>query len=352
MKLNTMTTVSTVLFLSIACNKAKFDSIDKTKSLQKKKEAAALPAPSEKPAPTTTPSPIGASPIGASPITTSTVTGEPGTAHAPVVDLIVTTPANMLKTGGEKIQATAKITGSTDVPSVTWTIAGPAGKTDIGSIDQNGVYTSPAKNDKEFPVTITATLKKDPKVKASTGINILPKDQIFASCTQGSMTFPILAQVYSVPTSTAHIPNYSEASEATKVTTVCMEQYAVEPRNFSEGFPNLNNFIEYFSLQTSTILIAPADGSYTFQLNSDDGSRLAIDGKEVIDNDGQHQAYGSGPDESLKVGMKEVTLTLKKGDHPLTLNYFQGPKLRIALVLKWKTPGSANFVYVPRDNFK
>ena len=347
MKLNTMTTVSTVLFLSIACNKAKFDSIDKTKSLQKKKEAAALPAPSEKPAPTTTPSPIGASPI-----TTSTVTGEPGTAHAPVVDLIVTTPANMLKTGGEKIQATAKITGSTDVPSVTWTIAGPAGKTDIGSIDQNGVYTSPAKNDKEFPVTITATLKKDPKVKASTGINILPKDQIFASCTQGSMTFPILAQVYSVPTSTAHIPNYSEASEATKVTTVCMEQYAVEPRNFSEGFPNLNNFIEYFSLQTSTILIAPADGSYTFQLNSDDGSRLAIDGKEVIDNDGQHQAYGSGPDESLKVGMKEVTLTLKKGDHPLTLNYFQGPKLRIALVLKWKTPGSANFVYVPRDNFK
>lgn len=343
MKLTRTIHAGVFLFLSVACNKAKFDSSGKSKQLPKKPEAAAIPATPDKPAP---------SPIAPSPIATSPIIGEQGTAQATVIELIVTTPANTLKAGGEKIQATAKIKDSADVPSVTWTIKGPAGKTDLGSIHQNGVYTSPATNDKEFPVTITATLKKDPKVKASTVINVLPKDQLFASCTKGSITFPILAQVYSVPTTTAHIPNYSHPAEATKVTTVCMDQYAVEPRNFSEGFPNLKNFIEYFSLQTSTILVVPSDGSYTLQLNSDDGSRLAIDGQEVIDNDGQHQAYGSGPDDSLKVGLKEVTLTLKKGDHPLTLNYFQGPKFRIALVLKWKTPGSANFVYVPRESFK
>lgn len=323
---------SVLLFLSIACNKTAFDGSDKTKKVPIKQEERTVTAPNN--------------------VATSDITADTGSAPMKVVELLVSTPSNMLKAGGEKLQATAKIKDSDEAPSVLWTIQGFSGKKDIGSIDANGVYTSPATNDKEFPVTITATLRTDPKVTASTSIQILPKDQIFATCTQGSVTFPIIAQVYSVPNTTTHVPNYDNPAEATKVSTVCMDKYAVEPRDFSEGFPNLKNFIEFFSLQTSTTLIIPADGSYVFQLNSDDGSRLSIDGKEVIDNDGQHQAYGPGPDESLTVGRKEVTLTLKKGDHPLVLNYFQGPKYRIALVLKWKTPGATDFVYVPRESFK
>ncbi|RYZ54011.1 MAG: hypothetical protein EOP07_16790 [Proteobacteria bacterium] len=337
MKLNTVVCASFFITLSLACNKAKFDSLEKSKQIQAKQESPQIPATMEnKP----------------SPITNGSVTAETGTVTAVSTVLVVSTPANMIKAGGERMQASAKIIDSTEVPVVTWTISGPAGKADIGSIDQNGVYTSPANNDVAFPLVITATLKRDTKITGATTLSVLPKEVIFASCTQNSMTFPILAEVYSIPTSTTHIPDYANAAQAKKVTTVCMEKYAVEPRNFSEGFPNVANLFEYFSLKTKTTLVVPADGTYVLQLNSDDGARLAIDGKEVIDNDGLHQAYGPGPDESQTLGRKEVTLTLKKGDHPLTLNYFQGPKYRIALVLKWKTPGSSSFVYIPRDSFK
>jgi hypothetical protein len=343
MKLNTVVCTTLFIALSLACNKAKFDSLEKSKKIQAKQESPPVPATPE-PLPNPIPNP--------NPISSDNVTPENGTVTAISTVLVVTTPANMIKAGGERMEATAKIVDSSEVPQVTWSVRGPEGKSDIGSIDQNGVYTSPATNDKAFPVVITATLKRDPKVTGSTTLNVQPKEVIFASCTQNSMTFPILAEVYSIPNTTNRIPDYNNAAQAKKITTVCMEKYAVEPRNFSEGFPNVPNLFEYFSLKTKTTLVVPADGTYVLQLNSDDGARLAIDGKEVIDNDGVHQAFGPGPDESKAVGMKEVTLTLKKGEHPLTLNYFQGPKYRIALVLKWKTPGASSFVYIPRDSFK
>jgi len=53
------------------------------------------------------------------------------------------------------------------------------------------------------------------------------------------------------------------------------------------------------------------DGKQTFVLNSDDGSRLLIDGKEVINNDGLH-----GP------GGKTGEATLTKGAHAIVVEYF------------------------------
>ncbi|MFM2138987.1 MAG: hypothetical protein RJA57_1294 [Bacteroidota bacterium] len=57
---------------------------------------------------------------------------------------------------------------------------------------------------------------------------------------------------------------------------------------------------------------ATKDALYTFYLNSDDGSRLFIDGREVINHDGFH-----GNDE------KEGAAALKKGYHRLRVDYFQ-----------------------------
>jgi beta-glucosidase len=45
---------------------------------------------------------------------------------------------------------------------------------------------------------------------------------------------------------------------------------------------------EYFSARWTGYLIAPKSGEYTFELSSDDGSRLFIDDKLVIDNWGDH----------------------------------------------------------------
>lgn len=53
-------------------------------------------------------------------------------------------------------------------------------------------------------------------------------------------------------------------------------------------------------------------GEYTFYLTSDDGSRLTIDGKVVVDNDGLH-----GPEE------KNGRITLTRGKHPVTIHFFE-----------------------------
>lgn len=57
---------------------------------------------------------------------------------------------------------------------------------------------------------------------------------------------------------------------------------------------------------------AERDGEYRFQLGSDDGSRLEIDGKTVVDNDGVH---------AMRWHQGAVKLT--KGAHKVTVAFFQ-----------------------------
>lgn len=68
-------------------------------------------------------------------------------------------------------------------------------------------------------------------------------------------------------------------------------------------------------------------GQYTFRLASDDGSRLFIDGKRVIDNDGVHP-----------VQERETSLRLNEGIHEIRVDWFEksgGEELR----LDWAGPG-------------
>lgn len=68
-------------------------------------------------------------------------------------------------------------------------------------------------------------------------------------------------------------------------------------------------------------------GIYTFHLLSNDGSKLYVNGKELINNDGLH-------------GAKEVSgkIALKSGAYPIKLMYFQAGGTR-ALRLSWQGPG-------------
>ncbi|MCR5131936.1 MAG: family 20 glycosylhydrolase [Prevotella sp.] len=61
----------------------------------------------------------------------------------------------------------------------------------------------------------------------------------------------------------------------------------------------------------SGFIEVPADGIYTFALNSDDGSYLMLDGKMVVDNDGEHSP-------NLLVGQH----AMRRGLHPLLVRYF------------------------------
>ena len=67
-----------------------------------------------------------------------------------------------------------------------------------------------------------------------------------------------------------------------------------------------------FALRFSGYIKIEKDGKYTFYTNSNDGSRLYIAGKLVVDNDGEHGAV-----------MKSGDITLKSGFYPIKLLYFQ-----------------------------
>jgi len=58
---------------------------------------------------------------------------------------------------------------------------------------------------------------------------------------------------------------------------------------------------------------APKDGEYIFALASDDGSRISVDGKKVVETDGIH------PSSEIHEGR----VRLKQGDHSFRLEYFQ-----------------------------
>ena len=67
-----------------------------------------------------------------------------------------------------------------------------------------------------------------------------------------------------------------------------------------------------FGLRFRGTITLPKDGEYTFYTDSDDGSALFIDEKQIVNNDGIH------PPQS-----REGKLTLKAGDHAFGLDYFE-----------------------------
>jgi hypothetical protein len=83
----------------------------------------------------------------------------------------------------------------------------------------------------------------------------------------------------------------------------------------------------YYGYRFQGYIDVPKDGIYTFYLASNDGSRLFIDGKELIENDANHSTV----EEPGSVG-------LKAGLHQIMVKYFQcgGGK---ALKLSWSGPG-------------
>jgi mono/diheme cytochrome c family protein len=98
------------------------------------------------------------------------------------------------------------------------------------------------------------------------------------------------------------------------------------PKKLFDISPRTRN--EAFGFVYEGFLIVPEDGKYTFFLDSDDGSRLAVAGKAIITYDGIH---GMG-----KVQTKSVEL--KKGRTPIKLEYFQNV-YGYGLYVGWSGPG-------------
>jgi hypothetical protein len=78
-----------------------------------------------------------------------------------------------------------------------------------------------------------------------------------------------------------------------------------------EAWPG-TQLVDHFYIRWTGLVHIAKDGKYTFSCESDDGSRLFIDDKQVLDNNGQHA-----------MEEKSGEVELKAGDHPLKLEFWE-----------------------------
>ncbi len=149
--------------------------------------------------------------------------------------------------------------------------------------------------------------------------------------------------------------NFHQDLNSARLTNYFNEGYRVEKkivlselnfpkRSFINGFPTgidesgqvtfiKNNqgetLVEYFALRLvgNISVDAEAEGSYEFSLESDDGSSMSIDGKRLIDNDGTHGMV------RVESGLFSLKRNIK---YPINVNYFQGPRTEIGLIMQWR----------------
>jgi hypothetical protein len=145
--------------------------------------------------------------------------------------------------------------------------------------------------------------------------------------------------IYFLPEGTSQLPDFSSLTSVGKIYAKILN---IPERPFDSGFPNVTSRFEWFAIRyTGEIRIRQSqEGNYLFRLTSDDGSRLIIDNKPVINNDGQH------PTSAV-----EGSIFLSEGIHQVTIDYFQGPRLYVALIFEVKPPGAWLFSIFNKDDY-
>jgi len=101
--------------------------------------------------------------------------------------------------------------------------------------------------------------------------------------------------------------------------------------NYESSSEELGNskLADHFFARWTGVLRVPKDGKYKFYLESDDGSRLYIDNKQIIDNNGLHA-----------MEEKDGEAELKAGDHPIKVELFENEG-EVGIKLSWEGAGGA-----------
>ena len=157
--------------------------------------------------------------------------------------------------------------------------------------------------------------------------NVFGYDRPVYGCFEG--------HVYFLPEDTSTLPRDYSGLEPRSVLYAC--EWDIPTRAWEQGFPGVSDRIEWFAIRyTGAFRVAKA-GSYEFRISSDDGAKLLIDGKLVVDNDGVHPP---------REASGEIHLTA--GDHDMVLEYFQGPRYHINLQLFATPPGGEEGIFSVR----
>lgn len=109
------------------------------------------------------------------------------------------------------------------------------------------------------------------------------------------------------------------------------------PSTNGELLPGAPN--NHFGVRFTGEVFIPSDGTWTFYTNSDDGSKLFINGSEVVDNDGLH-------------GMRERdgTISLTTGWHAIQVDVFERGG-GVGIIASWEGPGVSKEV-IPQGSLR
>ena len=131
--------------------------------------------------------------------------------------------------------------------------------------------------------------------------------------------FSLSGDIYFVPPGTHRLPDFSKLESVGRIYAT---ELNIPKRAFKEGFPGVTDRVEWFAIDYNGTFLVEKTGRLRFQLTSDDGSKLFIDDEMVIDNDGVHAAR-----------IRDAARILKRGVHKIRVQYFQGPRYEVALIL-------------------
>jgi len=126
-------------------------------------------------------------------------------------------------------------------------------------------------------------------------------------------------QIYDLKPGTERLPRLDRMKPAGTIYTNTLN---IWPQRFDQGFPGITDRFEWFAIDYRGKFWIEQAGEYRFSLLSDDGAKLEVDNREIIDNDGTHRPIGlSG------------SALLSRGVHTIRVSYYQGPRHTVALVL-------------------
>ncbi len=161
------------------------------------------------------------------------------------------------------------------------------------------------------------------------------QQNVFGSA--GQIPFSLQGDIYGLSDDTGKLPD--DFGNLPCLGRIYATQLNVPSRTFTDGFPGVTDRFVWFAIDYHGTMLIPQAGKYNFRLTSDDGSKLYIDGKLLIDNDGLHPPQ-----------TREGSIELTSGVHNIRLPYFQGPPNQIALVLEVARAG-AGYQLFKTQNF-
>lgn len=151
-------------------------------------------------------------------------------------------------------------------------------------------------------------------------------------------------EIFLLPEGTSMLPDFDTLEPAG---TIYARAIDVAPQSWDAGFPGVTDRFEWFGIVYRGHFRIKTPGVYRFHLVSDDGSKLFIDDSLIINNDGLHAPHSVSND-----------VELDDSDHKIELQYFQGPRVHVALQLSYgkkdgqlrKFPGDDFILSTPGRN--